>query len=54
MTFWKPGTAGPGIEFDKTGDGEEQVVYNTQFQLLSINQQRTRLPIFKHSMSIRL
>jgi ATP-dependent RNA helicase DDX35 len=50
--FWKPGTAAPGLEFDKNPvDGEEQPIIFNKYQKLSINQQRARLPIFKYKTS---
>ncbi|XP_077982513.1 putative ATP-dependent RNA helicase DHX35 [Glandiceps talaboti] len=50
--FWKPGTDAPGSglheEREKTSEGSgESVIYNPHVSL-SIEQQRQRLPIFKH------
>lgn len=54
--FWKPGTAGPGLEklsqersaaFDQSGAGNTCVAYNPN-RNLSIEQQRQKLPVFQY------
>ncbi|XP_030831683.1 probable ATP-dependent RNA helicase DHX35 [Strongylocentrotus purpuratus] len=51
--FWKPGTAAPGEGLKEersggSGQGETQCVVFNQYVSLSIEQQRQRLPVFKH------
>ncbi|KZT20242.1 P-loop containing nucleoside triphosphate hydrolase protein [Neolentinus lepideus HHB14362 ss-1] len=49
LTFWKPGTVGPGSNLDRASETEENIVsYAPSSSLLSIQAQRERLPIFKH------
>jgi hypothetical protein len=51
MKFWKPGTAGPGSHLDRATEVEGNVVPSAPvYSSLSIQSQRERLPIFKHSM----
>ncbi len=50
--FWKPGTEAPGahLHLERTqggGDSETSVIFNSN-KSLSIEQQRQRLPVFKH------
>lgn len=52
--FWKPGTAAPGegLKEERTGgsggEPEKQCIVFNQHVSLSIEQQRQRLPVFKH------
>lgn len=52
MAFWKPGTVAPGSSLDRVTESEgsllSSVPVSTAF--VGIQQQRERLPIFKHSM----
>lgn len=49
LTFWKPGTVGPGSSLDRASELEETVVpYAPSNSYLSIQSQQERLPIFKH------
>ena len=49
LTFWKPGTVGPGSTFDRASELEETIVpYAPSNSYLSIQSQQERLPIFKH------
>jgi ATP-dependent RNA helicase DDX35 len=49
LTFWKPGTAGPGSNLDRSSETEENIVpYALADSFSSIRSQRERLPIFKH------
>jgi ATP-dependent RNA helicase DDX35 len=49
LKFWKPGTAGPGSHLDRASEAEENVVPSAPaYSSLSIQNQRERLPIFKH------
>ncbi|KAF5331044.1 hypothetical protein D9619_005702 [Psilocybe cf. subviscida] len=49
LTFWKPGTAGPGSNLDRASQVEESIVpYAPQDGYLSVRGQQERLPIFKH------
>jgi len=49
LTFWKPGTVGPGSTLDRASELEETVVpYAPSNSYLSIQSQQERLPIFKH------
>ncbi|KAF8964126.1 hypothetical protein BDZ97DRAFT_946985 [Flammula alnicola] len=49
LTFWKPGTAGPGSNLDRASEKEENIIpYAPQDSYLSIQGQQERLPIFKH------
>ncbi|EPQ58523.1 P-loop containing nucleoside triphosphate hydrolase protein [Gloeophyllum trabeum ATCC 11539] len=51
LTFWKPGTVGPGSTFDRASEAEENIVsYAPSSSLLSVQAQRERLPIFKHKL----
>ncbi|KAJ7702475.1 pre-mRNA splicing factor [Mycena rosella] len=47
LQFWKPGTTGPGSSLDRDTDGEGFAVPSA-ISSLSIQNQRERLPIFKH------
>ncbi|KAJ7081536.1 P-loop containing nucleoside triphosphate hydrolase protein [Mycena crocata] len=47
LQFWKPGTTGPGSNLDRETDGEGFAVPSA-ISSLSIQNQRERLPIFKH------
>jgi len=50
LKFWKPGTAGPGSSLDRASELEENVVQSAPaYSSLSIQSQRERLPIYKHS-----
>ena len=51
MAFWKPGAAGPGVD---SAVHEENAIetYKTASKHLSIEQFRTSLPVFKHSLPI--
>lgn len=49
LTFWKPGTTGPGSNLDRSSETEENIVpYAPADSFSSIRTQRERLPIFKH------
>ncbi|KAF8197384.1 P-loop containing nucleoside triphosphate hydrolase protein [Pholiota molesta] len=49
LTFWKPGTAGPGSNLDRASEKEENVIpYAPQDSYVSIQRQQERLPIYKH------
>ena len=51
LKFWKPGTAGPGSHLDRATEAEGNVVHSAPaYASLSIQNQRERLPIFKHRM----
>ena len=50
LAFWKPGSAGPGSTLDRASQGEENVIATPANSSLSIDAQRQRLPIYKHSM----
>ncbi|KAF9532436.1 P-loop containing nucleoside triphosphate hydrolase protein [Crepidotus variabilis] len=51
LTFWKPGTAGPGSSLDRSAEIEEAIVpYAPANSYLSIQSQQERLPIFKHQL----
>ncbi|KDQ59389.1 hypothetical protein JAAARDRAFT_32950 [Jaapia argillacea MUCL 33604] len=53
LTFWKPGTAGPGSTLDRATETEDQIVPSAPVSsALSIQAQRERLPIFKHREKI--
>lgn len=56
LTFWKPGTAGPGSNLDRATEKEENVIpYAPQDSYVSIQRQQERLPIYKHrTHSIRI
>ncbi|KAJ7470444.1 P-loop containing nucleoside triphosphate hydrolase protein [Mycena latifolia] len=47
LQFWKPGNTGPGSSLDRDTDGEGFAVPSA-ISSLSIQNQRERLPIFKH------
>src|SRR5712675_3079970 len=50
LQFWKPGTLGPGSSLDRTSGEEDGFVQSAiPSQALSIQAQRERLPIAKHS-----
>jgi len=52
LTFWKPGTVGPGSNLDRASETEETIVpYAPAESYLSIQSQQERLPIFKHRES---
>lgn len=49
MQFWKPGTIGPGSLLDRASETEDAVLSSAPMSTtLSIQDQRQRLPIFKH------
>ncbi|KAG2029575.1 P-loop containing nucleoside triphosphate hydrolase protein [Suillus americanus] len=49
LTFWKPGTAGPGSTLDRATEEEGNVVQSAPSHgSLSIQAQRERLPIWQH------
>ncbi|KAF8237152.1 P-loop containing nucleoside triphosphate hydrolase protein [Tricholoma matsutake] len=49
LKFWKPGTAGPGSHLDRASEAEGNVIPSAPaYTSLSIQNQRERLPIFKH------
>lgn len=51
LTFWKPGTAGPGSTLDRSTEEEGNVVQSApSHDSLSLAAQRERLPIWKHRM----
>lgn len=51
LTFWKPGTAGPGSTLDRATEEEGNVVQSAPSHgSLSLEAQRGRLPIWKHRM----
>jgi ATP-dependent RNA helicase DDX35 len=51
LTFWKPGTAGPGSTLDRATEEEGNVVQSAPSHgSLSIQAQRERLPIWQHRM----
>ncbi|KII88814.1 hypothetical protein PLICRDRAFT_42054 [Plicaturopsis crispa FD-325 SS-3] len=53
LTFWKPGTAGPGSSLDRATEAEGNVIQSAPTSSLSsIQSQRERLPIFKHREKI--
>ncbi|KAF8163050.1 P-loop containing nucleoside triphosphate hydrolase protein [Crassisporium funariophilum] len=53
LIFWKPGTANPGSSLDRASEAEENVVpYAPADSILSIQNQRERLPIFKHRQKL--
>lgn len=54
LTFWKPGTTGPGSTLDRATEAEGNVVQSAPSYNPSIQAQRERLPIFKHSKYGRL
>lgn len=50
LTFWKPGTLGPGSTLDRATTKEENLVSSAPISsAYSIQSQRERLPVFKHS-----
>lgn len=49
LTFWKPGTTGPGSTLDRATEAEGNVVQSAPSYSSSVQSQRERLPIFKHS-----
>ena len=53
MTFWKPGASAPGLGvgagvLDRETENEAPIVTATTMGMLSIAQQRARLPIAAH------
>ncbi|KAG2352636.1 P-loop containing nucleoside triphosphate hydrolase protein [Suillus spraguei] len=53
LTFWKPGTAGPGSTLDRATEEEGNVVQSAPSQSsLSIQAQRERLPIWQHRKNL--
>ncbi|EPZ36547.1 Diacylglycerol acyltransferase domain-containing protein [Rozella allomycis CSF55] len=52
--FWKPGTVAPGSLIDRESEKEtsESLFYNFFSSQLTIEQQRQRLPIYKHKKEI--
>lgn len=53
LKFWKPGTSGPGSTLDRATETEGNVVPSAPaYSSLSVQAQRERLPIFKHSVFI--
>ncbi|KAJ8592580.1 P-loop containing nucleoside triphosphate hydrolase protein [Rhizopogon salebrosus TDB-379] len=53
LTFWKPGTAGPGSTLDRATEEEGNVVQSAPSHgSLSLEAQRERLPIWKHRQKI--
>lgn len=55
LQFWKPGTLGPGSSLDRASETEGHVIPSLPSggQQYGIQDQRERLPIFKHSGSTR-
>lgn len=51
LQFWKPGTQGPGSSLDRASETEGHVIpsLSSGGQQYGIQDQRERLPIFKHS-----
>lgn len=53
LTFWKPGTAGPGSTHDRETEEEGNVVQSAPSHgFLSIQAQRERLPIWQHRQKL--
>ncbi|OAX33583.1 P-loop containing nucleoside triphosphate hydrolase protein [Rhizopogon vinicolor AM-OR11-026] len=53
LTFWKPGTTGPGSTLDRATEDEGNVVQSAPSHgSLSLQAQRERLPIWKHRQKI--
>lgn len=52
LTFWKPGTTGPGSTLDRATEAEGNIVQSAPSYSSSVQAQRERLPIFKHSKYI--
>lgn len=52
LTFWKPGTTGPDSALDRATEAEGNIVQYAPSCNSSIQAQRERLPIFKHSKYI--
>jgi ATP-dependent RNA helicase DDX35 len=52
LSFWKPGTVGPGSTLDRATEAEAEgnLVISSSISSQSLQYQRERLPIFKHSM----
>lgn len=52
LQFWKPGTQGPGSSLDRASEAEGHVIpsLSSGGQVYGIQDQRERLPIFKHCM----
>lgn len=50
LQFWKPGTQGPGSSLDRASEAEGHVIpsLSSGGQIYGIQDQRERLPIFKH------
>ena len=53
LQFWKPGTQGPGSTLDRATEAEGHVIPSA-ISNLGIQDQRERLPIFKHRESVRI
>src|ERR1700722_18499393 len=51
LTFWKPGTVGPGSTLDRAAEAGSGITISSSLSSLSLQSQRERLPIFKHSTS---
>lgn len=56
LQFWKPGTQGPGSSLDRASEAEGHVIpsLSSGGQQYGIQDQRERLPIFKHSAAFVL
>ncbi|KIK45926.1 hypothetical protein CY34DRAFT_801085 [Suillus luteus UH-Slu-Lm8-n1] len=53
LTFWKPGTAGPGSTLDRATEEEGNVVQSAPSHgSLSVQAQRERLPIWRHRQKL--
>jgi hypothetical protein len=52
LQFWKPGTQGPGSSLDRATEAEGHVIPSAISSSLGIQDQRERLPIFKHRMLV--
>ena len=50
LQFWKPGTLGPGSSLDRASEAEGHIIPSLPpgGQQYGIQDQRERLPIFKH------
>jgi hypothetical protein len=57
MAFWRPGTRAPGegavVDRQSEHEGGEIAVYNPNDRL-SISQQRSNLPIYRHRMVLMM
>ncbi|KAH7911444.1 P-loop containing nucleoside triphosphate hydrolase protein [Hygrophoropsis aurantiaca] len=51
LTFWKPGTAGPGSSLDRATEQEGNIIQSAPSSF-SMESQRERLPIAKHKMKL--